>query len=223
LKLNFIVADARHYLAIVSSEGHLIRQVMYSNSNSIVSEERLLFESLWKGSIGLQKRIREFEETPRPEQKFEIHNGNSDYMSNRVNIVTSAKRSLDVCYEHDFAQQMLSPALWEAYQFAIRRGVKIRHITEVKQDNVRILLDLIKMGVEVRHINDVKGGFAVNETNMICTAAPATSFGNDTLSIDYKFPLLIKQAQWLFDTLWKSSTPADIMINRFYAERSSVS
>jgi len=218
IKLNFLIADVKHYLTIISSEEKIVQQVMYSNSDSLVSQERLLFESLWRKSIGLRKRLRELEQIPQPEKKLEFFNTNVDYITHRVNIVSGAKKSLDVCYEHEFAQQLRSPALRNAYQSAIRRGVKIRHITEVKSDNVSILTEMIKMRVDVHHLSGVKGGFAVNETNMICTAASDGPMSSETL--DFRFPLLIQQAQWMFDSLWKSSTPAQIMINRMYPEKS---
>lgn len=211
IKTNSIAVDRKHYLLVVSSVEGVIQRVMYSNSESILSRERYLFDSLWKRSDGLQRRLRELEESPRPEKKLEIFHGDADYMIDRVNLVREARRFLDVCYEHDFAKQLLWTALREEYQSAIRRGVKIRHITEIRSDNIAIVKDLMKMGVEVHHLAEVKGGFAVNETSMTCTAA---NHGSETLGIDYRFPLLIQQAQWMFDSLWKSSSPAEIIIDR---------
>ena len=60
--------------------------------------------------------------------------------------------------------------LKKAFLDARRRGVKLRYITEVTEDNVAYCKDLLKIVDELRHLEDIKGNFYVNETEYIASA-----------------------------------------------------
>jgi two-component system sensor histidine kinase VicK len=60
--------------------------------------------------------------------------------------------------------------LKKAFLDARRRGVKLRYVTEVTEDNVAYCKDLLKIVDELRHLEDIKGNFYVNETEYIASA-----------------------------------------------------
>jgi two-component system sensor histidine kinase VicK len=87
------------------------------------------------------------------------------------------------------------------------RGVKIRFITEITKENLPYCKQMMELGV-VRHLDGVQGNFGVSETEYLASA---------TLDKEKVVPLLIysnvkqivKQQQYVFQTLWNKSIPAE--------------
>jgi two-component system sensor histidine kinase VicK len=87
------------------------------------------------------------------------------------------------------------------------RGVKIRFVTEITKDNLPYCKQMMELG-EMRHLNGVQGNFGVSETEYLASA---------TLDKEKLVPLLIysnvkqivKQQQYVFQTLWNKATPAE--------------
>src|SRR5215210_9292715 len=86
------------------------------------------------------------------------------------------------------------------------RGVKIRFVTEITKDNLTYCKQMMKLG-EMRHLDEVQGNFGVSETEYLASA---------TLDKEKVVPLLIysnvkqivKQQQYVFETLWNKAIPA---------------
>lgn len=87
------------------------------------------------------------------------------------------------------------------------RGVKIRFITEITTENLPYCKQMMELG-EMRHLEGVQGNFGVSETEYLASA---------TLDREKLVPLLIysnvkqivKQQQYVFQTLWNKATPAE--------------
>jgi two-component system sensor histidine kinase VicK len=87
------------------------------------------------------------------------------------------------------------------------RGVKIRFVTEITKDNFPYCKQMMQLG-EMRHLDEVQGNFGVSETEYLASA---------TLDKEKVVPLLIysnvkqivKQQQYVFQTLWKKAIPAE--------------
>jgi hypothetical protein len=87
------------------------------------------------------------------------------------------------------------------------RGVKIRFVTEITKDNLPYCKQMMQLG-EMRHLDEVQGNFGVSETEYLASA---------TLDKEKVVPLLIysnvkqivKQQQYVFQTLWNKAIPAE--------------
>jgi two-component system, OmpR family, sensor histidine kinase VicK len=87
------------------------------------------------------------------------------------------------------------------------RGVKIRFVTEITIENLQYCKQMMELG-EMRHLEGVQGNFGVSETEYLASA---------TLDREKLVPLLIysnvkqivKQQQYVFQTLWNKATPAE--------------
>jgi len=90
---------------------------------------------------------------------------------------------------------------------AYRRGIKIRFLTEITKDNLPYCKQMMELG-EMRHLDGVQGNFGVSETEYLASA---------TLDKEKVVPLLIysnvkqivKQQQYVFQTLWNKAIPAE--------------
>jgi two-component system sensor histidine kinase VicK len=87
------------------------------------------------------------------------------------------------------------------------RGIKIKFVTEITKDNLSYCKQMMELG-EMRHLDGVQGNFGVSETEYLASA---------TLDREKLVPLLIysnvkqivKQQQYIFQTLWNKATPAE--------------
>ena len=87
------------------------------------------------------------------------------------------------------------------------RGIKIRFVTEITKDNLPYCKQMTQLG-EMRHLDEVQGNFGVSETEYLASA---------TLDKEKVVPLLIysnvkqivKQQQYVFQTLWNKAIPAE--------------
>ena len=87
------------------------------------------------------------------------------------------------------------------------RGVKIRFLTEITKDNLPYCKQMMELG-EMRHLDGVQGNFGVSETEYLASA---------TLDKEKVVPLLVysnvkqivKQQQYVFQTLWNKAVPAE--------------
>jgi two-component system sensor histidine kinase VicK len=92
---------------------------------------------------------------------------------NRVLQFTSnAKSRIDACIDYTRPSLTIEiEQLKNAFLDAKSRGVKLRYVTEVTDDNIVYCEELLKMVNELRHIEGIKGNFYVSEIEYI---APAT-------------------------------------------------
>ena len=97
------------------------------------------------------------------------------------------------------------------------RGVKIRFVTEITKDNLPYCRQMMELG-EMRHLDGVQGNFGVSETEYLASA---------TLDTEKVVPLLIysnvkqivKQQQYVFQTLWNKAIPAEQRIEEIELEK----
>jgi two-component system, OmpR family, sensor histidine kinase VicK len=120
----------------------------------------------------------------------------------------------NILHRHDICVDADGPPVamgidWvkKCYVDAYARGVKIRFITEITKDNLPQCRQLMEL-VELRHLEGVQGNFGVSESEYMATA---------TLDREKAVPILIysnvkqivKQQQYVFQTLWNKAIPAE--------------
>jgi two-component system sensor histidine kinase VicK len=99
---------------------------------------------------------------------------------------------------------------------AKNRGVKIRYVTEVTEENILYCEELSKFA-EVRHLNGVKGNFEVSRNKISGKAeyiATATLQEAEPVAqlIYSNVKEIVEQQQFVFDTLWNKATPSQVRI-----------
>ena len=98
------------------------------------------------------------------------------------------------------------------------RGVKIRYITQISQDNLTCCREIMKYA-ELRHLEGIKGNFGLVDNNKEFVATPpvpplatvAITQGVSPVSqaIYSNSKWIVEQQQYLFDTLWGKAIPAE--------------
>jgi two-component system, OmpR family, sensor histidine kinase VicK len=88
------------------------------------------------------------------------------------------------------------------------RGVKLRYVTEITRENISYCKELMKIS-DVRHTDGVKGNFEISDGKEYVAAATLQKAKPVAQLIYSNVMELVEQQQYLFDTLWNKSIPAE--------------
>jgi two-component system, OmpR family, sensor histidine kinase VicK len=143
--------------------------------------------------------------------RTEILHGERNVVNTVLQFTSRAKSRIDACV--DYTRPSLAvkiEQLRKAFLSAKRRGVRLRYVTEITEDNVIYCKELLKMVDELRHIEGIKGNFYLSETEYIAPASfhekgkPASwiIYSNVKEIVEY-------QRQFVFDSFWGRAIPAE--------------
>jgi two-component system sensor histidine kinase VicK len=144
-------------------------------------------------------------------EKTEVHYNPFRVVNTVIGFIDNASGRIDGCVDQTRPLLLNDiEALRMAFNEARKRGVKIRSITEITADNITHCKELIKSSVsELRHLDGVKGNFYVSENEYVSPAAIHEE-GKPASNVVYSnVKEVVEQAQYLFETLWSRSLPAD--------------
>src|SRR5919199_1480623 len=144
-------------------------------------------------------------------QKTEILHGEQNVVNTVLQFTSKAKSTIDACV--DYTRPSLAVEIEElrkAFLNAKKRGVKLRYVTEITNDNLTYCKELTKMVDELRHIDGIKGNFYISETEYV---APATFHekGKPASRIIYSNvnDIVEHQRQFVFDSFWSRAIPSE--------------
>jgi two-component system, OmpR family, sensor histidine kinase VicK len=204
---NFMVSD-EEYLASGGSQGmsDLESQIIYSNVKEIVERQKYIFNTLWNKAIPVIKRIREIEE----EQTSitEVLYGTENAVARGIQFMKNVKERMDICFDNKAPSIVVEIDIYRnGYEDIRKNGGKIRAFTEITNDNIHHIKELLKIVDELRHLDGMKGGIAVSETECMATtilheAKPLTQviYSNNKA--------FVEQMQYIFDVFWYKAIPA---------------
>jgi signal transduction histidine kinase len=96
----------------------------------------------------------------------------------------------------------------KAFLDAKTRGVKLRYVTEITNDNISACKELMMIVDELRHLDAIKGNFMVSESEYL---APIVLFekGKVASQIIYSnLKEIAEHQQYTFDSFWSKAIPA---------------
>src|SRR6185295_6656121 len=142
------------------------------------------------------------------EKKTEVLYGVENAVGRGVSFMKNAVDHMDISFDSRGPSIVIEvEAYKQGYIEILKRGGKIRALTEITTDNVNYCKELAKLVTELRHLDGIKGGIAVNENEYMATtvleeASPLTQviYSNEDA--------MVRQGQYIFDTFWKIATPA---------------
>ena len=144
-------------------------------------------------------------------EKTEVYYNPFRVVSTVIDFIDNASGRIDGCVDQTRPLLLNDiEALRMAFNEARKRGIKIRFVTEITADNITHCKKLIKSSVsELRHLDGVKGNFYVNENEYVSPSAIHEE-GKPASNVVYSnVKEVVEQAQYLFETLWSRSLPAD--------------
>jgi two-component system, OmpR family, sensor histidine kinase VicK len=99
-------------------------------------------------------------------------------------------------------------AINKAFIDAKSRGVRLRYLTEITDENISFCKELISLVDELRHLDGIKGNFMLSESEYL---APIILFEKGKIASEAIYSNqkeTVDQHQYMFDTLWKKAIPA---------------
>jgi len=100
-----------------------------------------------------------------------------------------------------------TPIYSEGFKDLLKRGCKIRCITEVTPENLKYCKEILNLVTDFHHIEGMKGGIAVNQSEYISTSVIEINQPVTELYYTNLKPI-VEQGQCIFDTFWLNSVSA---------------
>ncbi|MEO9362578.1 MAG: HAMP domain-containing sensor histidine kinase [Nitrososphaera sp.] len=146
------------------------------------------------------------------QKKTEILYGVEDAVGQGLRFMSNVKKQMDICFDSKGPSIVVKVDAYRNGYIDIRkRGGKIRAFTEITKDNIHDCKELAKIVDELRHLDGVKGGIAINEDEYMATTC--LEEGKPLTQVIYSnAPAMVKQGQYIFDTLWSKAIPAEYKI-----------
>lgn len=143
------------------------------------------------------------------EEKTGLLYGIEDTISKGIQFMQNAKKHMDLFGEKNGPSIIIEfPDIYKNnYIAAKNRGVKIRFITEITEDNIHYCKELMNIVTEFRHLDGLVGGIAVTESEYMTT----TTLRKKELLTQVFYSNayeVVKQGQYVFNTFWDKAVPA---------------
>jgi two-component system sensor histidine kinase VicK len=148
------------------------------------------------------------------EERTEIVEGKEKTTDRVLQSISETKKRMDLFGDEISPFVVIGVnAFKQALIDAKGRGVKIRYIVEITKDNIPHCRELMKVVSELRHLNGAKGNFAVSDREYVASGAALLQEQLPLHQIVYSsIRTIVKQHQYLFDTLWNNARSAELRI-----------
>jgi len=128
-----------------------------------------------------------------------------------IELFSQVEFSLDICGDEKAPPMYfeLKP-LWLAFTQVKDRGVKIRFVTEITNNNLSYCYELMKV-CQLKHLDGINfGGFGIADRReyRASTVSNSTMGGIPPNYIICSISTMVEQQQRLFDLLWQKAIPA---------------
>jgi two-component system, OmpR family, sensor histidine kinase VicK len=147
-------------------------------------------------------------EANKEEEKTELLYGIENAVSRGAQFMQNVKIGMDLFGDKNGPSIIIEYDVYKNnYIDVIRRGGKIRLITEITKENIHYCKELMKIVTELRHLDGLVGGIAVSESEYMTT----TTLKQKQLLTQVFYSNateIVKQGQYVFDTFWNKAIPA---------------
>jgi two-component system, OmpR family, sensor histidine kinase VicK len=142
------------------------------------------------------------------EDKTKLLYGSEDVVGRGVQFIQNVKVGMDLFGDKNGPSIIIGYDIYKNnYIDVVKRGGKIRLITEITKDNIQYCKDLVNIVTELRHLDGLIGGIAVSESEYMSTHVLrekqllTQAFYSNAEDI-------VKQGQYIFNTFWAKAVPA---------------
>ena len=153
-------------------------------------------------------------------EKIKVLYGSDRVIGMALQFASNAENKIDACVDYTRPSLIVEiRELKRAFYAAKKRGVRLRYITEFTAENVSFCKELSTSIVnELYHLDGIKGNFYVSETEYIVPAALHEKDKPSSQIIHSNMKEIVEEQQYIFDTLWNKSIPAENKIKEIEHE-----
>lgn len=111
---------------------------------------------------------KEVKENGTIEEKTEVLRGEQQIIGAELQFFFNSKERVDTYMNYTRPQlAILLEPIKKAFLDAKSRGVKLRYVTEITNDNISPCKELMTIVDELRHLDGIKGNFMVSESEYL--------------------------------------------------------
>ncbi|MDQ6863469.1 MAG: HAMP domain-containing histidine kinase [Thermoproteota archaeon] len=145
-----------------------------------------------------------------PHERTQVVDGVENANNTIFQFLSNTKSRISVCSDSTGPSVSVGVEIYSRATIDLKnRGVKVKHVTEINNENIHYCKDLMKVIDELRHLDGVKGNFAVSETEYLATAAALDEAQPVRQLLYSNMKTIVEQQQYIFDTLWNKAIPAE--------------
>jgi two-component system, OmpR family, sensor histidine kinase VicK len=143
-------------------------------------------------------------------ERTKVFRGSKKATEAIIRFVSKATKEINACLDSTGPSVMIEVAsIKKARIDAKRRGVRLRYITEITNDNIHHCKELLGFVDELRHLNGIKGNFEVCDFKEYVATATLQEAQPITELIYSNVRQIIEQEQYVFDTFWSKAIPSE--------------
>ncbi len=141
-------------------------------------------------------------------ERTEVLYGIENTTNTILGFLAGSQLRMDICADSTWPSVAMGIDVFKNALMEIRkRGIRSRYITSITKQNLSYCKEAMKIG-ELRHLDGIKGNFAVSEKEYIASATlPEASLLQQVIYSNVNE--LLEQQQYVFDSFWSRSVPAE--------------
>ena len=143
-------------------------------------------------------------------EKTGVLYGTDNVINNELRFFSETKIRIDTCMDYTRpALAIGTEAIRKSFLEAKSKGVQLRYLTEITNDNLPYCKEIMRIVDELRHLDGIKGNFMLSENEYL---APITSRDNTKPAETIIFSdvkEIVEHQQYVFDTFWDKAIPAE--------------
>ena len=146
---------------------------------------------------------------PPTSETTEVIDGLDNIINKVMYTLSNVKECVDGCYDStELCSIVTTEPIWKTLTELVKRGIKLRFITDIDRENIVYCKRMVENGHHVRQLPGIKTNFMIIDKTK-CLA---------NLILEEKKPLqqiivsnvktFVEGQQYVFDTLWAKALPA---------------
>lgn len=220
----FGIVDNKLYFTLSTpQDSTTMSELIHSNVENIVNQNRYMFETLWKKAIPAEQRIKELKERILPIETYLIEDP-QEGQNYSIEFVNRVEKCLSICTPISNLRLLdKTKPLLQAYlgllskkkQGIVKEGIHwLTYIDNNKKDMELVKRFLIK-GIEFRHSDNLPPlNFAVSDKQFVGSLEKIADQKMFERILHSTEPLYMKHFQTIFDELWKEGIGAQERIRQ---------
>ncbi len=142
-------------------------------------------------------------------ERNEVVYGEENVVNEELRFFSNSMNRVDTCMDNSRPLLAIGiESIKKSFVDAKRRGVELRYLTEITQQNISSCKKLMQIVAEVRHLDGLKGNFMVGEKEYLAPSSPYENTKPASRLFYSNLKDIVEQHQYLFQILWSKAIPA---------------
>ncbi|MGB6592979.1 MAG: hypothetical protein WBE68_15890 [Candidatus Nitrosopolaris sp.] len=143
-------------------------------------------------------------------KRTEVLYGTDNVISTELRLFAEAKNRIDTCM--DYTRPTLAigiEPIRKSFVEAKSKGVQLRYLTEITNDNLSSCKEIMKIVDELRHLDSIKGNFMLSESEYLAPTTSHDKIEPADIIIFSNVKEIVEHQQYVFDTFWSKAIRAE--------------